>query len=93
MEVTIDHTRFRLRRFGELGALPQASSPEELAIILFVVDGALAFSEAKVSNLDMAVGSDEDVVGLEIAVHVAHLVKGLETQSDLCRIECRDPLR
>ena len=44
-------------------------------------------AESKVSQLDVTVGPNQDVVGLDVAVDEAHLVDGLDGTDELCDVE------
>jgi hypothetical protein len=47
--------------------------------------GGRHFRQTEVENLDRSIGPDQDVVGLEIAVHDPHGVSGGEAVGDLHR--------
>lgn len=58
-------------------------------VVLGVVRPAEACAQTKVSQLDVSVQVNEDVVGLDVAVDETHLVDTLDGQCELRHVEAR----
>lgn len=55
--------------------------------VRFGVGAGEFLGDTEVRELEVAVGVEEDVFRLEVAVYDVHLVEVLEREEDLCRVE------